>query len=301
MWERRLGATGTVLTERSRRRGAPTALALVLALCACSAQAALPTVVSTDLCSDLLLLKIAAPEQILSVSRQSQDPQVSPVAEQARRYPANRGSVEDLLHLKPDIALVYFGWTARRHADLLATQGIRAISAPYPRNWQDSLAAVREIAAQIGRKSVGEAKAAEAERRMRALAERQRPYRMLYLRPNGGTAGQGTYVDDVITRLGLQNLAREQGLSGWGRFPLEQLITSPPDVFLLGYFDRSRSKTGSAYGRHPLFRTLLARTPNIRIPGNAWGCGGLELIGAAEQIAAHLDRLPLGAAADLGD
>ncbi|NEV64466.1 ABC transporter substrate-binding protein [Thiorhodococcus minor] len=276
-------------------------MALVLALCAFSAQAALPTVVSTDLCSDFLLLQIAAPQQILSVSRQSQDPRVSPVAELARRYPANRGSVEDLLYLKPDIALVYSGWAAKRHAALLATEGTRLIAVPYPRDWSDTLGTTREIAAKIGRAEVGEAKAADAEQRMRVLAARARPYRMLYLRPNGGTAGQGTYVDDVIARLGLRNLAAEQGLSGWGRFPLERLVTAPPDVFLLGYFDRTRSKTGSAYGRHPLLRGLLERAPSIRIPGNAWGCGGLELVGAAEQIAAQLDRLTLGAMPARGD
>ncbi|WP_083845818.1 ABC transporter substrate-binding protein [Thiocystis violascens] len=268
-------------------------LLAILCLSALPTQAAepLPSVVSTDLCADLILLNVADPGQILSLSRQSQDPRVSPVAEAAHAYPANRGSVEDLLYLKPDIALVYLGWTARRHADLLASQGTRVIALPYPRNWSDALETTRRIAVQIGRGEVGKIKTAEAERRMRALADRTRPDRLLYLRPSGGTAGKGTYVDDLITRLGLRNLAAEQGQTGWGRFPLERLVRSPPDLFLLGYFDQARSPADSAYGRHPLLRAILDATPSISVPTGTWGCGGLELVDAAEQIVTQLDRL----------
>ena len=276
----------------------PLASALLLAiacLLALPAQAAaeLPTVVSTDLCADLILLNVADPGQVLSVSRQSQDPRVSPVAEAARAYPANRGSVEDLLYLKPDIALVYLGWTAKRHVDLLASQGTRVITLPYPKNWSDALETTRRIAVQIGRGEVGKAKTVEAERRMQALADRTRPYSLLYLRPGGGTAGKGTYVDDLIARLGLRNLAAEQGYTGWGRFPLERLVMSPPDIFLLGYFDQARSQAGSAYGRHPLLRAILDSRPRISVPTGTWGCGGLELVDAAEQIVTQIDRLGL--------
>lgn len=257
------------------------------------AGAALPSVVSTDLCADLILLEVADPGQILSVSRQSQDPKVSPVAEAARAYPANRGSVEDLLDLKPDIALVYLGWTAKRHADLLADQRIRIITLPYPRSWSDALETTRRIAIQIGRGEAGRVKTAEAERRMQALADRMPPYTLLYLRPSGGTAGKGTYVDDLITRLGLRNLAAEHGDLGWGRFPLERLVTSPPDIFLLGYFDQARSPAASAYGRHPLLRTILDATPSISVPTRTWGCGGLELVDAAEQIVTQIGGLGL--------
>ncbi|MGB5833037.1 MAG: ABC transporter substrate-binding protein [Thiohalocapsa sp.] len=253
----------------------------------------LPKVASTNLCADLLLLEIADPTQIVSVSYQSQDPRVSPVADIARAYPANRGAVEELLYLKPEIALVYTGWTGRRHANLLAGQGIEILATPYPKDWADTLSTVRKIAARIGRSEVGEAKSAQAEQRMRKLAERARPYSLLYLRPSGGTAGANTYVDDVLSALGLRNHAAERGYSGWGRFPLEHLVNAPPDLILLGFFDQAQALSNSAYGRHPLFKKLLEQTPTISVPSNLWGCGGLELVVAAEQIAAQIDGLDL--------
>lgn len=251
----------------------------------------LPTVVSTNLCADLLLLAVGAPEQIRSLSRQAQDARFSPVAEAARAYPANAGTVEDLLYLRPDIALVYAGWNRRRHADLLAGRGTRVIELPYPKGWADALATTRQVADQIGRGAVGATLAEAADRRLTALADGTRPWRLLYLRPSGGTAGAGTFVDDLITRLGMRNLAAEQGRSGWGRFPLEDLVRAPPDAFLLGYFDQQRTAVGSAYGRHPVLRGLLARVPTLAVPARAWGCGGLELLDAAAAIRAGVDRL----------
>lgn len=266
--------------------------ALVQPSAATAAEAPLPRVASMDLCSDLLLLQVGAPEQIVSVSSASQDPKSSPMADRARAYPANRSSVEDLLYLQPDIALVYLGWGGRRHSQLLAGRGTELLPVPYPRGWADALQTTRDIAAGIGRAERGQALAEQARRRMQALAETPRPFRVLYLRPNGGTAGADTYVDDVLTLLGLRNVAKEEGFSGWGRFPLEHLVAAPPDLFLLGYFDEAQPLSKSSYARHALLRRMLEETPSISVPTAYWGCGGIELVEAAERIAAQIDALP---------
>jgi iron complex transport system substrate-binding protein len=261
----------------------------------------LPRVASTDMCSDVLLLKLAAPEQVVSVSAAGQNPRMSPVADAASRYPANRGGVEDLLYLKPDVALVYLGWMGRKHSELLGRVGVRVVQVPYPGGWNDALATTRAIAAEIGRAEFGEALARNAEDRMRAVAQTPRPYRVLYLRPNGGTAGANTYVDDVIRMLGLRNLAAEQGISGWGGFPLELLVERPPDLFLLGYFDEAQPVNKSAYARHALLREMLERVPSIAVPTTYWGCGGIELVDAAEVIAARIAALPSPSLSPRGD
>jgi iron complex transport system substrate-binding protein len=256
----------------------------------------LPRVMSTNLCADLLLLSVAAPQQIVSVSRQGQDPALSPVATQANAYPANAGGVEDLLHHRPDMALVYRGWSGGRFGPLLTGQDIEIIEVPYPQTWADALDTARAVAARIGRTSRGTELAAAAQRRMQALAQDLPPLRALYLRPGGGSAGVGTYVDDVLTQLGLQNQAATQGHVGWGAYPLERLVLDPPEVFVLGYFDQRQPLTASAYARHPLLRGLLMRTPTVQVPSRLWGCGGLELVGAAEAIATQVRALPPGPA-----
>jgi iron complex transport system substrate-binding protein len=273
----------------------PWVLHLLLVLLSPAAAAAdtsaLPRVMSTNLCADLLLLAIAAPEQIVSLSAASRDPALSPVAAKAAAYPTNDGGVEDLLYRRPDVALVYRGWSGGRFRHLLAGQDIEILPVPYPTDWQDALATARAVATRIGRGEQGGALADAAEARMRDLADGLPLLRALYLRPGGGSAGTGTYVDDVLTRLGLRNLASESGHSGWGAFPLERILLEPPDVFVLGYFEQPQPLSASTYARHPLLRRLLASTPRVRVPSRLWGCGGLELVGAAEAIAAQLRAL----------
>jgi iron complex transport system substrate-binding protein len=254
-------------------------------------EAGLPTVASTDLCADLLLLQLADPEQIVSVSSAAIDPQLSPFATQAKRYPTNSGSVEELLLLRPAIALVYQGWTGRGHKDLLAARGVQIEPLPYPSGWDHTRQTVLETSALLGRVAFGAKLVAQTERRMQALADRTPPLSVLYLRPNGGTAGANTYVDDLLHRLGLRNLAADSGMRGWGRFPLERLVANPPDLFLLGYFDQAQPRSKSAFARHPLFQQVLERIPAIAVPAGNWGCGGIELVSVAEDIVAQIDDL----------
>jgi iron complex transport system substrate-binding protein len=248
-------------------------------------------VVSTDLCTDLTLLHVASPAQIRSVSRVAGDPLWSPLASEAGHYQANSGSVEELLMLAPDLALVYEGWTGQGHRDLLARRGIEVLALPYPEDWDSALEAARLLARRIGREPAVERRIARAEARLARLDDRLAGLRVLYLRPSGGSAGRGTYVDDLLTHLGLRNLAAEQGLQGWGRFPLEVLVDEPPDLFLLGYFEEATSTVRTGYGRHPVLRRLLQEVPSIHVPGAAWGCGGLELVEVAEQIVEQVEAL----------
>src|SRR5580765_3634027 len=67
------------------------------------------SVASLNLCTDEYLLLLARPQEIASVSFLSQDPQESPLWRSARRYPANRGSIEDVLARRPDIVLTMGG------------------------------------------------------------------------------------------------------------------------------------------------------------------------------------------------
>jgi iron complex transport system substrate-binding protein len=262
---------------------------------AASAQSArsLPTLVSTNLCADLLVLRLAAPEQVLALSRQSRGLEQTELAAQARRYPNHRGSIEELLALKPDLVLAYAGWSGRRHARLLARRGIEIVEIPYPGGWEDARKSARELGARISRADQARQVTAAADARMTALAERIKatatqpePQRALYLRPNGGTAGAGTYIDDLIERLGLINLASMKGIRGWGQLPLERIVLAPPELFLLGYFNQEQPIQASGVARHPLLRDLLNKTPSIGLPANGWGCGGLELLKAAEIISA---------------
>ena len=66
-------------------------------------------VASLNLCTDEYLLLLARPSEIASVSRLSQDPAESPLWKVARRYPANRGSLEGVITARPTLVLTMGG------------------------------------------------------------------------------------------------------------------------------------------------------------------------------------------------
>src|SRR5690625_3032585 len=63
------------------------------------------SVVSMNLCTDQLAMLIAAPEQLISLSRFARDKQSSAMVEQAQSWPINHGQAEEIFLLKPDLVL----------------------------------------------------------------------------------------------------------------------------------------------------------------------------------------------------
>ncbi|MCP5421099.1 MAG: ABC transporter substrate-binding protein [Gammaproteobacteria bacterium] len=283
-----LGAVASPrLNKRQRRRLLPTVLLLASGL---SAQAALPTLVSTNLCTDQAVLSLADPTQILALSPKSHDRRYTSMAEQARNYPINHASAEEVLAWHPDLVVTSRPWAGSRHGRLLAKHGIRLLVLPgNPHTLADMNAAIRLLAAALGRTEAGERLIGDLRRRVRALPRHDST--VIYLRPNGGSAGQDTYVDTVFQWLGLRNLSAAEGIHGWGRFPLEYLVVQPPDVIVTSFFDLRRPLRKSLYGRHPALRDLLAQRPHIDIPSADWACGDWHLIQVAETIARSLDAL----------
>ncbi|RLA20277.1 MAG: ABC transporter substrate-binding protein, partial [Gammaproteobacteria bacterium] len=81
-------------------------LCLVIALLPGAAFSAKPQrIVSLNLCADQLLLQLAEPKAIASLTHLAADPELSYLAEEATNYPLNYGSAEEILQLDPDLIL----------------------------------------------------------------------------------------------------------------------------------------------------------------------------------------------------
>ena len=62
-------------------------------------------IVSLNMCTDELVLRLADPARIASVTWLSQDPRNANMAEAARRIPANHGLAEEALGFRPDLVV----------------------------------------------------------------------------------------------------------------------------------------------------------------------------------------------------
>ena len=261
--------------------------------------AMLPTIVSTHLCADQLALSLAAPEQILSLSYKSQDPLRSRHAARALAYPANRGNSEEVIQFKPDIVLASRRWRNHPQQRQFSILDIRVVVVPLSNSWQEVFANTQWLADQIGQSQRGRDLISDVRNRLQALrqsatAAGEPVPSLLYLRPNGGSSGEGTYIDMLIRALGFHNHAATLGLKGWGQLALETIVMHPPDYFLLSGHVRDSTRGNSRLSRHPLLQQLLDKQTVLVLPADTGYCADWQIIDTAEYLAGQLTATSQG-------
>ncbi len=256
------------------------------------ASADLPTVAAVGLCADHHVLALAHPDQIVSLSHQAAGP-LSPNRALAARYPTNRGSAEELMMLSPDV-VVLRAWGLAPTVAMLERFGIPVVRVGAGFRLEDAITSIQDVGAAIGRPDAAAALVAEFRSRLDAARSPIEGAPVAaYFRPDGGSAGAGTFVDDILTAAGLANLKAELGESGWGRLDLEALLLNPPDLMVVSYFDTASPSVRGALARHPVFRRLSRDIPMIGVPGEFWPCTGPHLIDAIDHLSAEIANLGL--------
>jgi len=264
---------------------------LILALMALplSAQAA-GKVASAGICADQVVLALVDRDRIVGVSPEAALPAVSPVAEEARGLPVLHASAEQLVLAGADIVVLDTYGEGKTRA-LLEKLGVRVLRAPYDATLADVPVSLRRLGADLGESARAEALAQDFRRRLDALAADRPPMlTAAYYRPDGGSAGAGTYVAEAMALAGYYSLAAKLGQVGWGRLDLEVLALNPPEAVVTSFFDGDRTSLRRMFGRHPVFRQQLASTPVVSVPGQLWGCGGWPVAAAARYMADHHPR-----------
>ncbi|MEM8934956.1 MAG: ABC transporter substrate-binding protein [Pseudomonadota bacterium] len=244
-------------------------------------------IVSINLCTDQMLLELARPEQILSVSFLAADPISSTVADKAATIPTNRGGAEEILALDPDLVLAG-SFTTRQTVRLLRNLGIPVAEfAP-----AQSIAAVKENYKEIG-DLIGAAGKAEAfnKRIDDAVAHvasttTENDPKLVFADygVNGFTSGKGSLIAELATLAGFTPLADALALKGARRLSIEQLLHHRPDLLDLGAASYAAPALSTDALRHPALAYLTDVTPTVSIPSRLTSCGGLSVLPVLELL-----------------
>lgn len=262
------------------------ALILALAALPLSVQAA-DRVASAGLCADQMVVPLVGRDRIVGVSPEAASVAVSPVAEAARGLPVLRASAEALVLAGADMVVLNTYGEGKTRA-LLEKLGVRVLRAPYDASLDDVPASLRQLGAALGESERAEALVHDFRQRLDAVAaSRSQTIAAAYYRPDGGSAGRGTYVAEAMALAGYDSLASRLGQAGWGRLDLEILALNPPEVVITSFFDGESISLRRLFGRHPAFRRQLADTPVIAVPGRLWGCGGWPVATATQYMVDH--------------
>ncbi len=240
-------------------------------------------VVSINLCTDQLALMLAAPGQLVSVSRLAHDPDSSAMFEAARKLPANGSGAEEVYLLAPDLVLAGT-YSSDATVQMLRRLGIRVERfAP-----AQSLADIPRRIAQMGRVLGRETAAARMIARFNAdlvalrQAPKRRPRAALYY-VNSFTLGDRSLAGDILKAAGFDNIADEAGLDWGGTLPLERLILLAPEVIVKG-----RDYPGQARAEEPLSHPALRALKRSRVIGpltdRDWICGTPRVLEAIRAL-----------------
>jgi iron complex transport system substrate-binding protein len=271
---------------------ARTAALWLWAVVATQAQGSPDRVVSVNLCTDQLALMLAAPGQLVSVSRLAHDPDSSVMVDAARALPTNGSGAEEVYLLDPDLVLAST-FTAPATINLLRDLGIRVEQFAPAQSLSDVPERLRQMGRVLGREAEAASLIATFEADLARLADgatADRP-RAALTYVNSFSSGKATLAGDILKVAGFDNVGEEIGLSGSGKLPLEDLILLAPDVIIQG-----RDYPGAARAEdnltHPALRALEGTRIDRDITDRGWICGTPHVLEAVAALRAL--RLDLG-------
>lgn len=238
-------------------------------------------VASLNLCTDELLLLLAAPEQIVSVTHLAQEPAETPLWAAARRHARNDGSLVSVVAMRPDLILT-MGGGARDRGRIAERLGMNVLDLPFATSLDDVAASIRRLATALGREERGEF-VLHGLAALRASAPRERRD-AIWLGGGGRTVMAGGLEAQWMALAGL-----EQRTMQGDRVSLETLIARPPAVLLRSDYRQGQYSSGQRWLTHPAAgRSRAGRT--IATDGRLWTCMGPLLIGEVLRLRRELAR-----------
>lgn len=260
----------------------------------------LPTVASINLCADQLVLLLAEPQQIVSLSNLSHEKAGSYLYEQARQYPVNTGSSEQILALEPNVVIAG-QYTAKNTVKLLQELGIVVEIIPIANNLEQLYLNIENVALWLDRQSAGETLVAK----LRAsIAEYQSRHKQsiagstdtdtpsaAYYDPNGYTVGNDTMRGQVLQLSGWKNVASEGGITHYGTLSLESLIQLGPDAIIDSPYSVDTFSRGQQMLQHPALRASGLDPLIISIPSRQTICAGPWTVDMIKRLSLERDNI----------
>lgn len=240
-------------------------------------------VVSINLCADQLLVLLADPGVLRSVTFLSARPSQSYVADRVDSIPVNHGEAEEILAMQPDL-VVAGRFAARPAVRMLARLGVPVLDLPIPNTFEEIRRQIALLSDSLGVQAKGAAMIKKMNRQLAAVDVPSGPApRALVLGVRGFTSGPGSLVHEVLTAAGLHNVAGDLGIGGFGRVDLEEIIAVDPDVIVLNQLADGAPSLAEKVLEHPALRHFDGQI--IRMNPTLWTCGGPYTVQAVEFLA----------------
>jgi iron complex transport system substrate-binding protein len=231
-------------------------------------------IVSINLCADQLLMDLADPDQILSLSTFATDPRMSYLADKAGQFRHDAGNAESVVGLRPDIVLAG-RFTRLATREMLTRLGYRLVLLDAVRSIDDAIRQIRDVAVLLGHPKRGEALVTEIEAaRREASAAAAQPHRVAFYQRRGYVTGGNTFTSELLETVGFNYAGGELAGATGGFVPLERLVATAPDYIVVSNTSASAEDQGTALLAHPALAALFPPERRIALPDRLTVCAG---------------------------
>lgn len=245
----------------------------------------LPRVVSVNLCTDQLVMLIADPGQIVSLTELSDDPRSSSLAREAELFAKNNARAESIAITTPDI-VVAGAYSDPLLIDMLRRIGIEVVQFSLTTTIDEVPEQLRKMGEVLNRSERAEYLAREFETELSKRTEIDDSAPMgAFFYPNGFTLGEGTLSHSILTAGGARKLSVDLGFSGNGRVSLEQMVLNTPD-FLIS----SPKYSGFSQSEDVMTHPALQAAP-VMYSSADWVCGTPAVLRAVSEVKAMVQRI----------
>lgn len=254
----------------------------------------LPAVASINLCADQLVLLLAEPRQILSLSNLSHDKAGSFFYEQARKYPVNTGAGEQIIKLAPDLVIAG-QYTTKNTIKLLKELNMRVETIPIANTLEQLYSNIENVAQWLGHPSKGVSLVSQLRASVTQLQSRRTESSSdmpaaAYYDPNGYTVGDETLRGQILQMSGWRNVASEGGITHYGTLSLESLIRLAPDALIDSPYSVDTYSRGQRLLTHPALRASGLDPLVINIPSRQTICAGPWTVDLLERLSQERDK-----------
>jgi iron complex transport system substrate-binding protein len=252
-------------------------------------------IVSMNLCTDELLMRLVDPSRIAAITYLSQQPINAPIGLDSisAKLAVNHGLAEEIIALKPDLVLAG-SYTSTTAVSLLRKLGYTVIIFEPENSFDDMRANIRKLADLTGDHAKAEQIIADFDARLAQLQSRipddTRPI-FADIGVNNYITGDHTLYAHVVNAAGYQTLGQALGFSGYRTVPLEQILTVRPALMSTATPWTSPPSLSTMALGHPALRAMTARTPQVVIPERYTTCGAPSALGAVEILVAEREKL----------
>ncbi|MEO1159413.1 MAG: ABC transporter substrate-binding protein, partial [Pseudomonadota bacterium] len=251
-----------------------------------------PSVASLNVCTDQLAMLLAEPGQLKSVSNLARDPTLSPLHQQARQYPVNKGIAEEVLVMKPDL-VVTGTFSLHNTTGLLSRLGFAVEEFGYSPSVETIAADIRRMGRLLDQSTKAEIMASRFERdlaQLGPLACSRKPVALFY-GARGVALGKGTLAHSALQAAGFANMAAERGYEGVAVFPLELLVQDPPDLIILPAPTPGAPALADEILSHPVLKRLTRTVTGDLSSPALLSCGGPFTMQAIHELRAFAPSL----------